>query len=78
MSPTSKLGAAVAMSIKPTLKAESVTRNIKIDAAKDVSEYPMVETNCPVHKNVKLRLRKTAKGDDERTAIVVILMPSLS
>jgi hypothetical protein len=48
-----------------------------MEAAREVSESPMVETNCPVHKKVKLRFRKTAKGDDDPAAVDVISMPSL-
>ena len=54
--PTKTLGAAVAISINPTLKAEPVRRKIRIDAAREVSELPIVETSWANQRKLKLRL----------------------
>ena len=58
--PTSRLGAAVAISISPTKATEPVTRYTRIPAASEVSALPAVETSWAVHSRVKLRLRNTA------------------
>jgi hypothetical protein len=34
-----------------------------MDAASEASEFPIVETSCPVHKKEKSRFRKTEKVD---------------
>lgn len=34
-----------------------------MEAAREVSELPIVEMSCPLHISEKLRLRKTANGD---------------
>ena len=71
------------MSIRPTLKAESVARKTRIEAANEVRAVPMVETNWPDHIKVKLRLRNTAKGEMRPVGtaalpmVIVILPPSV-
>lgn len=40
-----------------------VMRKTRIEAAREVSEQPIVSTSCPVHNNAKLRLRITANGE---------------
>jgi hypothetical protein len=62
------------MSIKPTLAAEPVSRKMSIEAANEVRELPMVSTNWPDHIKVKLRRRKTAKGDGLRTRVSVVIL----
>src|SRR5512136_598903 len=79
--PINRLGAAVAISIKPTLMAELVRRKTRMEAAREVKAEPMVETSCAVHIMEKLRLRKTANGDNLRTAagaIVIVQLLGLS
>src|SRR5574341_816555 len=66
MRPTNRVGMAVAISIRPTLSAEPVRRNTRMPAASEVRALPIVETNWPVHISVNDRLRKTAKGENER------------
>src|SRR5574340_578192 len=61
--PTSRLGAAVAISMRPTLMAELVRRKTRIDAASEVSAVPMVEISCPVHNQRKLKFLKILKGE---------------
>ena len=61
--PNTRPGAAVAISIKPTLAADPVSLNIKMEADRDVRELPMVSTNWPSHIKAKSRRRNTAKGD---------------
>ncbi|MBI4787207.1 MAG: hypothetical protein HY782_09195 [Chloroflexi bacterium] len=74
--PRTRLGAAVAINIKPTLAAEFVSRYTRIEAASDVSELPTVEISCPLHNKVKLRLRKIANGEGVIvSAAVAILSP---
>jgi predicted small secreted protein len=72
------LGAAVAINISPTLRAEPVIRKTRIDAASEVSALPIVEIDCAVHSNVKAECRNTAKGDGRDVlAIALICLPEL-
>lgn len=68
------VGPEVAISIKPTLNADPVSRKTSTDAAKVVRALPMEETNCPVHMNVKLRLRKIAKGEFDCAFVILIYL----
>jgi hypothetical protein len=45
--------------MKPTLRAEPVMRKTIMEAARVVRALPMPEINCPTHKEVNERLRKT-------------------
>jgi len=58
--------------MRPMLKAEPVRRKTRIEAAREVTEEPMVEISWPVHINEKFRLRNTVKGEGE-TAVAVEL-----
>jgi hypothetical protein len=59
----------VAISIRPTLAAEPVSRKMRIEAASEVSELPMVSTNWPDHIKAKSRRLKTANGDGVWTSV---------
>src|SRR5215212_3993820 len=59
MSPTTRVGTAVAMNIKPTDSADPVARKTRMPAARSVSAVPIVETSCADHNSRKSRLRKT-------------------
>ncbi len=67
------VGAAVAMSISPTLSAEPVSRKTRMPAASSVSALPAVETSWAVHSSVKSRLRKTAYGEGRRAETVAVI-----
>src|SRR5262249_27004375 len=45
---------------RPTSRAEPVTRNTRIAAARSVSDEPMVDTSWAVHIRLKSRFRKMA------------------
>src|SRR6266571_9148778 len=68
--PTSRLGAAVAISINPTERAEPVMRKMRMPADSDVRALPAVETSWALHSSVKLRLRKIAYGETLGAAAV--------
>jgi hypothetical protein len=70
------VGAAVAISISPTLAAEPVSRKTRMDAARAVSELPMVEISWPVHSKEKFRLWKMAKGDAALATLFVVIASS--
>jgi hypothetical protein len=42
---------------------------MRMEAAKEVSELPMVSTSWPVHIREKLRRRKTANGEGVATRV---------
>jgi hypothetical protein len=48
-----------------------------MDAAREVSELPMVEMSCPAHSSVKFRLRKMAKGDGALATLSMVIASSL-
>jgi hypothetical protein len=61
------------MSIKPTLRADPVILNTRIEAAREVSELPIVEISWAVHKKEKSRLRKTANGEIFLSSELVVI-----
>ena len=50
MRPKTSVGAAETMSMIPTLRIEPVRWKTMMPAASEVSESPMVEISCPVHR----------------------------
>ncbi len=77
--PTTRAGATVAAAISPTLSAEFVRWKIRMPAPAISRASPIVETNCPVQRSVKLRRRKTAnaEGWDSGGAATVVIVGSL-
>ena len=75
-SPTNSVGTAVTISVSPTLRAEWVTWNTKIAAARSVRDEPIVETSWAVHSSAKRRFRNTANIDGAAVACAIRRPPS--
>ena len=73
--PTTRLGMAVTIKVRPTARAELVTRNTKIAAARSVSAEPAVEISWASQSSEKSRLRKTANIDGAGTDAAVMRPP---
>ena len=55
-------------SVRPTLRAEFVTRKTRIAAARSVRDEPIVDTSWAVHMKLKSRFLKIANIDGAAAA----------